>query len=113
VIINGPDHQVRGNWVRSRLGLRLECEYLSSGGARYNAAHRAVAVGNDATLTVGHIQAGATLVGPVDGVQVYNHAGSVVLAQQTNTIWVQEARPDVTYPEPVTLLPGEVGPNAP
>ena len=24
VIINGPDHQVRGNWVRARKGLRLE-----------------------------------------------------------------------------------------
>jgi hypothetical protein len=113
VIINGPDHQVRGNWVRARKGLRLECEYVSSGGSRYNAAHRAMVVGNDATLTVGYIDAGDTLVAPVDGVQVYNHTGSVVLAQQTNTDWVQEPRPDVTYPAPITLQPGEVGPDAP
>ena len=45
--------------------------------------------------------------------QVFNHIGSVVLTQQTNTTWIQEPRPDLTYPAPVTLPPGEVGPDAP
>ena len=70
-------------------------------------------VGNDATLTVGYSEPDSTLIGPVDGVQIFNHTGSVVLAQQTNTTWVQEARPDLTYPAPATLLPGDVGPDAP
>jgi hypothetical protein len=114
VIINGPDHQVRGNYVRSRRGLVLECERVTSDGIRYNAAHRAVLVGNDANVvTVGHSESGDTLVAPVDGVQIYNHVGSVVLRHQTNTNWVQAPRPDMTYPAPITLSPGQVGPDAP
>ena len=35
--------------------------------------------------------------------KVYNHTGSVVMGQQTNTSWVQEPRPDMTAPAPVTL----------
>jgi hypothetical protein len=46
-------------------------------------------------------------------VQIYNHVGSVLMAQQVNTNWVQEPRPDMTAPAPITLQPGEVGPDAP
>jgi hypothetical protein len=114
VIINGPDHQVKGNWVRSRRGLVLECERRTSSGIIYNAAHNALLVGNDCnTVVVGNFESGDTLVAPVDGVQIYNHVGSVVLRQQTNTTWEQVPRPDMTAPAPVTLQPGQVGPDAP
>jgi hypothetical protein len=97
--------------VRARKGLRLECEHVTGRGNRYNAAHRALLVGNDATVTVGFMETGSRLVAPVDGVQIYNHVGSVVMAQQVNTSWVQEPRPDMTAPAPITLQPGEVGPG--
>ncbi|MGD9509680.1 MAG: chondroitinase-B domain-containing protein [Geminicoccaceae bacterium] len=113
VIINGPDHEVKGNWVRAQQGLRLECEYVSSSGTFYNAAHRALLVGNNATVTVGNIQDGATLVTPVNGVRIYNHTGSVVLAQQEGTEWVTTPRSDMTYPATVTLGLNDVGPDAP
>jgi hypothetical protein len=114
VIVNGPDHQIRGNWVRTRRGLVLECERRTSSGIIYNAAHRALLVGNDCnTVVVGNFESGDTLVAPVDGVQIYNHVGSVVLRQQTNTTWVQEPWPDMIAPAPITLQPGQVGPDAP
>jgi hypothetical protein len=114
VIINGPDHQVKGNFVRSRKGILLECERRTSSGIPYNAAHRALLVGNDANVvTVGNFEAGNTLVAPVDRVRIYNHVGSVVLRHQVNTEWVREPRPDMAAPTPVTLLPGQVGPFAP
>jgi hypothetical protein len=115
VIINGPDHEVKGNIIRSRQGLILESERRTSNDIlRYNAAHRALLVGNDANLvTVGHIESGDTLVAPVDGVRIYNHVGSVVLRQQTNTVWEQAPRPDMSAPTPITLSPRQVGPDAP
>jgi hypothetical protein len=114
VIINGPDHKVEGNWVRAKLGLRLECEYISDSGTFYNAAHRAWCVGNDATMTVGYIQEGSTWVADVDGVQVYNHTGSVVMGRhQKNTNWVIEPRPGMSTYAPVTLGMNDVGPDAP
>jgi hypothetical protein len=113
VIVNGPDHRILGNYIRARKGLRLECERRTSGGTRYNAAHRALLSGNDATVTVGYFESGDTLVAPVDGVQIYNHTGSVIMGRQTNTNWVQQPRPDVAYPQPVALSATQVGPDAP
>jgi hypothetical protein len=113
VIINGPDHEVMGNWVRAQQGLRLESEYISSSGTFYNAADRALLVGNNATVTVGNIQDGATLVAPVNGVRIYNHIGSVVMAQQEATEWDTTPRADLTYPATITLGLNDVGPDAP
>lgn len=113
VIVNGPDHEVMGNWVRAQQGLRLECEYVSSSGTFYNAAHRALLVGNNATVTVGNIQDGATLVARVNGVRIYNHTGSVVMGQQEATTWDTTPRSDMPYPATVTLGLNDVGPDAP
>ena len=49
----------------------------------------------------------------MDGVQIYNHTGSVVMGQQINTSWVQQPRPDMTAPTPITLSASQVGPFAP
>ena len=112
VIINGPDHQVRGNWVRSRRGLVLECERRTSSGIIYNAAHNALVVGNDANqLVVGNFESGDTLVANVSGVRIYNHRGPVVLMKQVNTVQTTDATQ--TAPTPITLQSGQVGPDAP
>jgi hypothetical protein len=112
VIINGPDHQVQGNWVRTRRGLVLECERRTSSGIIYNAAHNALLVGNNANrLVVGNFESGDTLLAPVSGVRIYNHLGPVVLMKQVNT--VQTTDPSQTAPTPITLLPSQVGPFAP
>ena len=110
-VVNGPDHDVRGNYVRGPFGLRLECEHLSQDGSRFNAADRAFCVGNDGELTVGYLQPGGTLIRAVDGVQIYDHVGDVRLKEQTNTL-VAPA-PDLERPTPVILSPAEVGPDAP
>jgi hypothetical protein len=112
-VVNGPDHDVRGNYVRGPSGLRLECEHTSAEGVRYNAADRAFCVGNDAVLTVGYLQPAGTLIRRVDGVQIYDHVGTVRLELETNTLWSQTPAPDLERPTPVTLSPDEVGPDAP
>ena len=110
-VVNGPDHDVRGNYVRGPFGLRLECEHLSQDGSRFNAADRAFCVGNDGELTVGYLQPGGTLIRAVDGVQIYDHLGDVRLKEQTNTLVAQA--PALERPTPVILSPAEVGPDAP
>jgi len=112
VIINGPDHQVKGNWVRSRRGLVLESERRTSSGTIYNAAHNALLVGNDCnTVVVGNFESGDTLVANVSGVRIYNHRGPVVLMRQVNTVQTTDATQ--TAPTPITLQSGQVGPDAP
>jgi hypothetical protein len=113
LILNGPDHQVRGNHVRARRGIVLESEWTTSDGIKHQAAHRALLIGNDASATVVGNYDGGTLIAPVDGVRIYNHVGSVVLRQQTNTVWEQAPRPDMSAPTPITLSPRQVGPDAP
>jgi hypothetical protein len=113
VVINGPDHEVKGNVLtRVRRGMLLESEHRQPGGD-YQAADRALLVGNTGTVVVGYLDSGAEFIRPVDGVRIYNHVGSVVMAQQVNTNWEQVPRPDMTAPPTVTLGPGDVGPDAP
>jgi len=112
VIINGPDHQVKGNFVRARRGIVLESERRTSSGIRYNAAHNALLVRNDANqVIVGNFESGDTLVANVSGVRIYNHVGPVTLMKQVNTVQTSDATQ--TAPAPVTLLTGQAGPDAP
>ena len=117
VIINGPNHKVMGNWIRSRHGLLLECERRSPSGIRHNAAHNALVVGNNANrLVVGNFEPGDTLVANVSGVRICNHSGPsgpgpVVLMKEVNT--VQMADPTQTAPTPIMLQASQAGPLAP
>jgi hypothetical protein len=115
VIINGPGHWVEGNSIsRTKLGLRLECEYVADSGTFYNAAHNALLVSNTAEVTVGYIQEGATLVEPVSGVRIYNHTGSVIRGNEVGTLEYPGVLPKpIAYPAPITLGMNDVGPDAP
>ena len=78
---------------RARKGLRLECEYVSDGGGLFSAAHRAMVVGNDATLTVGYFPAGFYPDRAGEwGAGLQPHRLSRADLQQENTTWIQEPR---------------------
>ena len=111
VLVNGPNHQIKGNFVRARRGIVLECERRTPSGIRYNAANNALLVNNDANqVMVGNFESGDTLVANVSGVRIYNHRGLPWRSCSRST----PSRPRTsrqTAPTPITLLiePGRPG----
>ncbi|HEX6012217.1 MAG TPA: chondroitinase-B domain-containing protein [Geminicoccaceae bacterium] len=110
-IVNGPDHDIRGNDIQAAARLQLMAECLNAGGGRYNAADRALLVGNRGDLIVGDTRNGGEMRRPVRGVRVYGQLGDVELGAEEDTI-VAAAEASLWCPEPVTLAPSEVGPDA-
>lgn len=107
-VINGPNHQVRGNYWRNT---RFECsaEYRTGSGSYHRAADNSVFAGNDGVLHVGFVETGGTLIRPVSGVQVYANKGQVNLLKQVNTL-VSPTGDGQQVPAVVSLSRSQVGP---
>lgn len=115
-MINGKNHDIRGNSIETGAVLRLVCQYTSKSGSRYQAADNALLVGNFGPTYVGYLESGATRLRSVSGVKIYAHAGPIYMTPtnrcyQTNTL-VAASAGDMTWPQPVTLTATQVGPDA-
>lgn len=121
-VVNGRDHDIRGNFIRASNGFQLMSQHLSRTNNRYVAADRAKVIGNDAELIVGEIGKGGKLQKPVEGVYVERHVGRLILVKraQVGTKVVKDAAPraGLVLPEDfedvpaVTLHKAQVGPWA-